>query len=208
MHKVGQSEPLDLIRNPVGRWIGLRCSELSLWSVRRKDGSRPLDLGPITRPPSDRTGAVRGLPSGVQPSTYRDSQGQENRDTSSLETPGRSGPSIGGNTWRRSKHRESEYRHSRGQGVGEIHSENPGTNPSHPVWETGVRNLKRVGIFDIGKSGFLRSKELGHHKSRNPGGIRTVHQRGRVEDIGVIGESPDRESSIGVWGSSGYRGSR
>jgi hypothetical protein len=94
MHKVGQSEPLDLIRNPVGRWIGLRCSEFSLWSVRRKDGSRPLDLGPITRQPSDRTGAVRGLPSGVQPSAYRDSQGQENRDTSSLETSGRSEPPV------------------------------------------------------------------------------------------------------------------
>jgi hypothetical protein len=62
--------------------------------VRRKDGSRPLDLGPITRQPSDRTGAVRGLPSGVQPSTYRDSQGQENRDTSSLETSGRSEPPL------------------------------------------------------------------------------------------------------------------
>jgi hypothetical protein len=62
--------------------------------MRRKDGSRPLDLGPITRQPSDRTGAVRGLPSGVQPSAYRDSQGQENRDTSSLETPGRSEPPV------------------------------------------------------------------------------------------------------------------
>jgi hypothetical protein len=97
-------------RNPVGRWIGLRCLEFSLCSVRRKDGSRPLDLGPITRQPSDRTGAVRGLPSGVQPSAYRDSQGQENRDTSSLETPGRSEPPVedtrGGD---RGYYRESGY---------------------------------------------------------------------------------------------------
>jgi hypothetical protein len=94
MHKVGQSEPLDLIKNPVDRWIGLRYSEFSFWSVRRKDGSSPLDIGPITRQPSDQTEAARGLPSGVQPSTYQDSRGQENRDTSSLETPGGSGSSI------------------------------------------------------------------------------------------------------------------
>ena len=94
MHKVGQSESLDLIRNLVSYWIGLRCSEFSLWSVCRKDRSRPLDLGPITRQPSDRTGAIQGLPSGVQPSAYQDSQGQENRDTSSLEMSGRSEPPV------------------------------------------------------------------------------------------------------------------
>jgi hypothetical protein len=33
--------------------------------VRRKNGSRPLDLGPITRQSSDRTGTVRGLPSDI-----------------------------------------------------------------------------------------------------------------------------------------------
>lgn len=91
--------------------------------------------------------------------------------------PGRSGPSVGGNTWWRLKHRESGYRHSRGQGIGEVHSENPDTNPSRLFGETGVRNMKRVRIFDIRRSEFLRSKELGHHKSRNPGEIRTIHQR-------------------------------
>jgi hypothetical protein len=54
-------------------------------------------------------------------------------------------------------------------------------------------------IFDIGKSEFLRSKELGHHKSRNPADIGIVHQRGHVEEIETIGESLDRKSSIGVW---------
>jgi hypothetical protein len=54
--------------------------------VRRRNGSRPLDLGPITRQPSDRTGTARGLPLGFQLSAYRDSQEQENRNTSSLES--------------------------------------------------------------------------------------------------------------------------
>jgi hypothetical protein len=49
------------------------------------------------------------------------------------------------------------------------------------------------------KSEFLRTRKLGHYKSRNPGEIGTVHQRGRVEEISAIGESPDKESSIGVW---------
>jgi hypothetical protein len=34
-----------------------------------------------------------------------------------------------------------------------------------------------VGIFSIGKLKFLRSKELGHHKSRNLEEIETIHQR-------------------------------
>jgi hypothetical protein len=42
---------------------------------------------------------------------------------------------------------------------------------------TGVINPEIVGIFNIGKSEFLRSKESGHHKSQNPGEIGTVHQR-------------------------------
>jgi hypothetical protein len=141
MYKVGQSEPLDLIqesRRPLDR---VKMLEFSLCSMRRKDGSRPLDLGPITRQSSDRTGAVRGLPSGVQPSAYRDSQGQENRDTSSLEMPGRSEPPVedtrGGD---RGYYRESGYRHSRGQEIGEVRSKNPGQNLSRPFRETGVRN--------------------------------------------------------------------
>ena len=71
--------------------------------MHRKNESRPLDLGPFTRQPSDHIGTVQGLPSGVQPSAYQNSQGQENRDTSSLETPRRSGPSVGGDTRRRSR---------------------------------------------------------------------------------------------------------
>jgi hypothetical protein len=62
--------------------------------VRWKNGSRPLDLGPFIHQPSDWIGAAQGLPSGFQASTYRDSRGQENRDTSSLEMPGGSGPSV------------------------------------------------------------------------------------------------------------------
>jgi hypothetical protein len=62
-------------RNPVSRWIGLRCSEFSLWSVRGKNGSRPLDLGPFTRQPSDRIGGARGLTlltPGRRPDLHRD----------------------------------------------------------------------------------------------------------------------------------------
>jgi hypothetical protein len=51
----------------------------------------------------------------------------------------------------------------------------PAHNLSRPFWGTGVRNLEIVGIFGIRKSEFLRSKELGHHKSQNPREIRTVH---------------------------------
>jgi hypothetical protein len=43
----------------------------------------------------------------------------------------------------------------------------------------GTRRSKAsgVGIFGIGKSEFLKTRKLGHHKSRNPGEIETVHQR-------------------------------
>jgi hypothetical protein len=48
-------------------------------------------------------------------------------------------------------------------------------NLSRPFGGTGVRNLEIVGIFGIGKSEFLRSKESGHHKSRNIREIGTIH---------------------------------
>jgi len=51
------------------------------------------------------------------PSAYRGSRGQENRDTSSLETPGRSGPSACSDTWWKLRHRESGYRHSHGKEI-------------------------------------------------------------------------------------------
>jgi hypothetical protein len=63
----------------------------------------------------------------------------------------------------------------------------------HP-FGTRVRNPQRVGIFGIGKSEFLRSKGLGHHKSRNPDEIRAARLWGRVAEIQAIGESPDEEA--------------
>jgi hypothetical protein len=54
-------------------------------------------------------------------------------------------------------------------------------------------------VLAIGKSEFLRSKELGHHKSRNPEKSGPSIRGGRVAAIGAIGESPDRKSLIGVW---------
>jgi hypothetical protein len=51
----------------------------------------------------------------------------------------------------------------------------------------------RVRILAIGKSKFLRTKELGHRRSRNIGGIGTVHLEGHVAAINVIGKSPDKE---------------
>jgi hypothetical protein len=56
MSKVGQFEPLDLVQE--SRWPldRVRCLELSLWSMRRRNRSRPLDLGPNTCQPLDWTG--------------------------------------------------------------------------------------------------------------------------------------------------------
>jgi hypothetical protein len=51
----------------------------------------------------------------------------------------------------------------------------------------------------IGVSGFLRTRELGHHKSQNPGEIGIVHQRGRVEKIDAIRKVLTRREAIGVW---------
>jgi hypothetical protein len=56
-----------------------------------------------------------------------------------------------------------------------------------------VAEIEGIGISDIEKSEFLRTRKLGHHKSRNPGEIGTVHQRGRVEEIDAIRKSPDKE---------------
>jgi hypothetical protein len=84
----------------------------------QKIRSGPSDLEQVTHQSLDRTGAARGLPSGLQPSKYRESRGQENRDTSSFEMPGRSGSFVCGDTWRRSRHQELGYRHSQGQEIG------------------------------------------------------------------------------------------
>jgi hypothetical protein len=88
----------------------------------------------------------------------------------------RSGPFIRLGTWRRSEEsRRSEFRESRGRGI----QDNRSREPREFIWTvhpfgTRVRNPQRVGIFGIGKSEFLRSKELGHHKSRNPDEIRAA----------------------------------
>jgi hypothetical protein len=42
---------------------------------------------------------------------------------------------------------------------------------------------------EIEKSEFLRSKEMGHQKSRNTDRIGTAHPVGRVATIGIIGKS-------------------
>jgi hypothetical protein len=50
-------------------------------------------------------------------------------------------------------------------------------------------------MFGIRKSEFLRSKELGHHKSRNLDEIRAARLWGRVAEIQAIGESSDEEAA-------------
>ena len=64
------------------------------------------------------------------------------------------------------------------------------------------KNPQRVEIFDIEKSEFLRSKGLGHHKSRNPNEIRATRLWGCMAEIQAIGESPDEEAvhrSLAHW---------
>jgi hypothetical protein len=66
-------------------------------------------------------------------------------------------------------------------------------NLSHSFWGTGVRNPEIVGIFDIRKSMFLRSKESGHHKSRNHREIETVHSgRDTWKQLEPSGKVPTR----------------
>jgi hypothetical protein len=74
---------------------------------------------------------------------------------------------------------------------------NPGQKPRHnlrrPFRGTGVIDLKRVGIAVIGKLEFLRTRKLGHRKSRNPRGIETIHMEGRMVAISFIGKNPNKE---------------
>jgi hypothetical protein len=71
-------EPSDLIqRIPSAVGSGEDAQSLASGGVHKKNGSEPSDLEQDTRQPSDRTGAARGLPSGLQPSAYRESRGQE-----------------------------------------------------------------------------------------------------------------------------------
>jgi hypothetical protein len=76
--------------------------------------------------------------------------------------------------------------------------ENPGRkkrhNLSHPFRGTGVRDLKRVGTTVIGKLEFLRTRKLGHRKSRNPRGIETVHLEGTCGGDRHHQERADKEA--------------
>jgi hypothetical protein len=56
-----------------------------------------------------------------------------------------------------------------------------------------MAEIKGIEISSIEKLEFLRTRKLGHHMSQNPREIGTVHQRGRVEEIGAIGKSLDKE---------------
>jgi hypothetical protein len=58
----------------------------------------------------------------------------------------------------------------------------------------GIETVHLSGASRIGKSEF--SSKRGHRKSRNDT-IGTVHLRGRVAEIGAIGERPDRRLFIG-----------
>jgi hypothetical protein len=76
------------------------------------------------------------------------------------------------------------------------------------VWATVGASGGQVAQYrEIGKSEFLRLKDTGHPKSRNPDRIGTVPLEGRVATIGVIGKVPTGKRPS-EFGSSGYRGSR
>jgi hypothetical protein len=92
----------------------------------------------------------------------------------------------------------SGNRHSRGQGIGEIQVENPDIIGAVRSGGTGVGDPERAGIAVIGKSEFLRTREPGHRKFRNPDEIGIIHWR----------DAWQSSSAIGVAAASGYRGSR
>jgi hypothetical protein len=77
-------------------------------------------------------------------------------------------------------------------------SGNPGRKPrqnlSCPIRGTSVRDPKRVGIAAIEKSEFLRTRKLGHQKSRNPRGIKTVHLEGTRAGDWCHQERPDKKA--------------
>jgi hypothetical protein len=73
----------------------------------QENGSRPSDLERIPISRQIETGVARGLPSGLQPSAYRESRGQKIETFQVSKHRRRSGPSVCGDRWQRS--RESGY---------------------------------------------------------------------------------------------------
>jgi hypothetical protein len=132
--------------------------------VHRRNGSRPLDLCPITRQPSDLTRTARGLPLGFQLSAYRDSREQENRNTSSLEIPTRSEPPVCEDTWQDRepidisevwKARLLEHQKSRKREIGS------GLSACGDVWQISrpLGKSRRGGRpSEFGSSGYRRSR--------------------------------------------------
>jgi hypothetical protein len=144
-------------------------------------GREPLDRWSVNRQPSGSTGVARDL----SPREQRETPEKTSEFWSSGFTQvkwldfafGRSPrfdldhPSFGTRVRRSDEVGVHESRRS-GISIGK-----PRHNLSRLFRETGVRNPRRVGISGIGKSEFLRTRKLGHHKSRNPGEIGTVHRR-------------------------------
>jgi hypothetical protein len=112
-------------RNPVSRWIGLRCSEISLWSVHEKNGSRLLDLVPFIHQQSNRScmRVTIGIPAiGISRfSRTRKSRHFKSQNVRRIWTVRLRIHMAEVEVY----YRESGYRHSCGQEIGEFQSKNP-----------------------------------------------------------------------------------